>query len=154
MICSWCGKTHIGKCEEQKTYTEQDDQWPSRRWNKEHTDHIDLGGPACSYCGEEPPTERIADPNLDMSSNIDWRDDKNWWRVCKDCKEVIQLQKQHSMAVVMDDTKTIFDISKKLDKISERTGKPILNASLEKTETGYKMSSIEHTKNGRKIRMG
>lgn len=29
---------------EHEEYTEPDAQWPSRRWNKDHTDYIDLSG--------------------------------------------------------------------------------------------------------------
>ena len=47
----------------------------------------------CTFCGEAEGTERIADPNLDMGEDIDWNDEKNWWKVCKDCKEFIYTKK-------------------------------------------------------------
>ena len=45
-------------CEDCYTkYPVQDDQWPSRRWNKEHTDYIDLSGnpdqTLCKACGKK-----------------------------------------------------------------------------------------------------
>ena len=99
----------------------------------------------CSYCGEEEGTQKIADPNLDMSKDIDWNDDKNYWMVCKDCDEVIPLQRMNSFGIHINDEKIVAETNKKLQEIAKRTKKPILNASLRKTKEGYKEESVEFT---------
>ncbi len=104
----------------------------------------------CVYCGEEEGTQRIGDPNLDMGEKIDWQDNKNWWMVCKDCKEVIFLQRMNSIGVIAENESIINDTNEKLMAIAERTGKPIMMASIQKKKDGkYNVSSVEFT--GEKI---
>lgn len=57
----------------------------------------------CEYCGEQKATEKIANPNLDMSEDIDWNDKKSWWMVCKDCSKIIIFRKFGSPAFMIDD---------------------------------------------------
>lgn len=91
----------------------------------------------CTYCSEAEATTKIANPNLDMGDDIDWSDKKNWWQVCKDCKEVIHLQQLGDIGI---------DTTNKLDAIAKRTGIPILNAVIAKDKEGkLKTSSIEFT---------
>lgn len=42
--CPWCGGKHKGGCSAMSTFRYRDDVWPSRMWNKEGTDYIDLSG--------------------------------------------------------------------------------------------------------------
>jgi len=96
----------------------------------------------CMYCGEEEATDRLGDPNLDMSKDIDWSNEKNWWKVCKDCKQVIPLQ----MMSGIDDEKLQGYCNKKLQEIAEKTGKPIMTARISKKEDGtLETSSVEFT---------
>lgn len=90
----------------------------------------------CNYCGEVPGTEKIADPNLDMGSDIDWSDDKNWWIVCSDCKEVIKYQQLLSMGSFLGVDSLSIRASNKLDEIAKRTGVPIITASIFKDDNG------------------
>lgn len=100
----------------------------------------------CIYCGEEEATERIANPNLDMGDEIDWFDEKNWWKVCKDCKDVIHYQRESSFGIAIEDEDMVNRANKELEKIANRTGKPILNACIfKKKEGGYGSASIEFT---------
>ncbi len=96
----------------------------------------------CLYCGEEEATEKIGNPNLDMSQEIDWSNKANWWNVCKDCKQVIPLQRLSSI----DNEKLQSYCNKKLQEIAIKTKKPILNACIIKKEDGsYDSTSIEFT---------
>ena len=100
----------------------------------------------CIYCSEEEGTERIADPNLDMGDEIDWNDDKNWWMVCKVCKDVIHYQMMHSWGVAIEDERMVSEANKKLEEIAKRTKQPILNACIYKKKDGsYDTASIEFT---------
>ena len=95
----------------------------------------------CVYCGESEATERIGNPNLDMNEEIDWGNEDNWWKVCKDCKEVIPLQMLSSVPNP--------DLQKycveKLDEIAKRTKKPIMNAVI------YKKNNDEYPETGKYI---
>ncbi len=95
----------------------------------------------CDYCGESEAVDKIGNPNLDMNSNIDWSDKKNWWQVCATCKKVIPLQ----MMSGFPDEKVQAYVIDKLDKIAKETGKPILNATIKKGKDGYESQSIEFT---------
>lgn len=96
----------------------------------------------CDYCGEEEATEKIGDPNLDMSQDIDWSDEKTWWKVCKTCKEVIPLQR---MSCIPSEVLQEY-CNNKLAEIAKRTKKPILNATISKNnEDNYDFTSIEFT---------
>ena len=82
----------------------------------------------CEYCGEEEATDKIGNPNLDMSQEIDWYDEKNWWKVCKDCKQVIPLQMFSHIPSMQE------YCNEKLAEIAKRTKKPIMNATIFKKE--------------------
>lgn len=85
----------------------------------------------CAYCGEEKGTEIIDDPNWDTIER---------WLVCKICKEVIGLQRELSFPLTP--IKKQQEINDRLLKISEQTGKSIINAQITKTDEGYKTESI------------
>lgn len=96
----------------------------------------------CNYCGEAEAVDKIGNPNLDMSSDIDWSKDENWWKVCATCKRVIPLQ---MMSSIPDEKvqKYCFD---ELDKIAKEDGVPIMNARITKDKDGkIDMTSIEFT---------
>lgn len=95
----------------------------------------------CIYCGEEKGTEIIDDPNWDTLER---------WLVCKNCEEIIKLQRE--MAFPLISIKRQEEINNRLLEISQRTGKPILNAYIEKDKEGhYHLNKIIFTgeKNGR-----
>ena len=96
----------------------------------------------CVYCGESEATEKIGDPNLDMNEEIDWGNEDNWWKVCKDCKEVIPLQMLSS--VPNPDLQKY--CNEKLDEIAKRTKKPIMNAVIyKKNNDEYDTASVTFT---------
>ena len=100
----------------------------------------------CIYCGEEEGTEKVANPNLDMGDDIDWNSPKSWWIVCKDCKDVIHHQKNHSIGVTIEDEGMVNRANTELEKIAKRTGKPVMCASIsKKKDGGYNTASIEFT---------
>lgn len=108
----------------------------------------------CTYCGEEEATTKIANPNLDMGDEIDWFDEKNWWKVCEDCKKVIHLQQGLGIAEMMKDEKYASKCNKELQEIAERTGQPILNVCIYKKEDGsYETASIEFTGETDKVKI-
>jgi len=100
----------------------------------------------CEYCGEEEGTEKIANPNLDMSDFIDWAKRTSWWMVCKDCKDTIHAQQMLGMMEHMGDTKMAAKYSADLEAIAKRTKKPIMNAKIIKNKDGTVDSmSVEYT---------
>lgn len=103
----------------------------------------------CDYCGEEEATEKIMDPNLDMSQDIDWYDEKNWWQVCKCCKEIIPLQNMQSIGQMLGNENLISHANKKIEELANKYKKPVLNAGISKNEDGtYETASIEFTGEG------
>ena len=90
----------------------------------------------CIYCGEEKGTETISNPNWDKMTS---------WLVCKDCKETIKYQQQHSIAQSMGNEELASESINKLDEIAKKTKKPIMVAEIKKTGKGYETSSIEFT---------
>ena len=99
----------------------------------------------CDYCGEEPATDRIGNPNLDMGEEIDWTDEANWWQVCADCKQAIPLQ----MLSGCSDPKLQEYVSDKLDAIAKKSGKPIMSAAVIKKDDGS-VETVEITYTGEK----
>lgn len=77
----------------------------------------------CAYCGEAQGTEKIANPNLDMGSDIDWKAKDSWWMVCKPCKEIIHLQKMISFAESVGDTRMAELYNKKLENLDIKAEK-------------------------------
>ena len=57
----------------------------------------------CSFCGEKEGTEKIANPNLDMNDEIDWKKKENWWMVCSPCKKYIIFNKCGSPPEMLED---------------------------------------------------
>jgi len=107
----------------------------------------------CSYCGEEEGTEKVADPNLDLNTDIDWSDKKNYWMVCKSCEQAISLQRGLAMSVHMGDEigeKMASRYNLKLSNLAIRTKKPIMAATLRKRPDGkgYETVSVEFTGEG------
>lgn len=107
-------------------------------------------GTKCVYCGKNPATEIIDNPNWDI--------DERAWFVCKTCKEVIKWQHQSSMGIIMADRlkdspqalasteKLVNEANTNLERIAKETGQPILNAGLYKQPDGhYETVSIEYT---------
>jgi hypothetical protein len=75
------------------------------------------GNEHCEFCGEAEGTEKIANPNLDMGSDIDWKAKDSWWMVCKPCKEFIHLQKMRGFAEMVGDTRMMEIYDTKLKNI-------------------------------------
>ncbi len=98
-----------------------------------------LESDSCYYCGEDPPTTHIFNPNQIMSEK-----DAVWWKVCEDCKKVIPLQQKYSMLTMLGMEmptdkieKDIRDTLNELDNISKESGKPIMMAGIStNTESG------------------
>lgn len=82
--------------------------------------------PKCMYCGEAEGTERIANPNLIMGADIDWKDVKNHWMVCVDCKELIKHQRMLDFGNMIGNDKLTKYAQDKLDEI-EKNNCPICN---------------------------
>jgi hypothetical protein len=49
LMCAWCGEKHTTPCEVMQTYVYKDDEWPSRLWNEEGADYVDLSGGGTRY---------------------------------------------------------------------------------------------------------
>ena len=85
----------------------------------------------CDFCGEEPGTERIMNPNFDDL-------DKDCWDVCKTCEAVIRQQQKMSIGAVISGSKygseygekIMSEATEELKNISERTGKVIFSSQI------------------------
>jgi RecJ-like exonuclease len=103
----------------------------------------------CSFCGEHEGTEKISNPNLNMGDEIDWSDQKNWWMVCKDCKDSIRAMQGLDIATFMKDAKMAAVYQKEIETIANRTKTPILSARIEKKKDGtLDITSVEYTGKG------
>jgi hypothetical protein len=116
------------------------------KYQKERKKQIDIeaktivSGPngECAYCGMEPGTELIDDPNWNTLER---------WKVCKICKEVLDLQHDlnfYALPKISDKyPEKCQEINDKLSDISKKTGKPIMNCSvLLKEDGGYSVESV------------
>ena len=83
----------------------------------------------CAYCNEEKGTELIDDPNWDTLER---------WKVCKNCEEIIKLQREFSFPLMP--IKKQQEINNKLLEISKKTGKKIINAQLDKVGTAFEIT--------------
>lgn len=113
-------------------------------WEKDKKEsEIIVCGPngECAYCGEEKGTELIDDPNFDSLQQ---------WKVCKTCKEVINLQREISMLSILKTHKLseekdkeiddkLFNLNNRLLEIQKTTGKEMLTVGIDKTDKGYKV---------------
>lgn len=91
----------------------------------------------CAYCGEEKGTELIDNPNMDTFER---------WKVCKTCKEVIDIQRELAFLSIskIDNPKRAVELNERLLEISKKTGKPIISFEIRKNKDGtYESSSIE-----------
>ena len=91
-----------------------------------------LSGPngECNYCSEEPGTEVIDNPNLDTLES---------WKVCKTCKEVIEIQHELAMLTLLPAEKNkdrIFTLNNRLLEIEKQTGKKIYSATFIRDKSG------------------
>lgn len=103
----------------------------------------------CTFCGENEGTEKIANPNLDMGSMIDWSDEKNWWMVCKDCKDSIRAMQGLDFATFLKEPTMAEHYQKEIETIANRTKKPILCARIKKKKDGaLDVTSVEYTGKG------
>ena len=102
----------------------------------------------CVYCAEEEATEVIMNPNIDEKQAT--------WDVCEDCKDVIHHQMGLSLGCCLGESKNehlrelgekiISKSNKELEKIAEKTKKPILNAMVYKKKDGnYDTASVVFT---------
>jgi len=94
----------------------------------------------CDYCGEEPSTVEIPNPNLSMEMMMDNNEVDRKWKVCRTCKETIGWQRFLSIAQMLGNDKQIAFANKKLIELVEKTGKSIISAQV--TADG-KVSSIQ-----------
>jgi len=80
-------------------------------------------------------TIEIDNPNFDKT---------NKWKVCETCKEVISIQQELSFLSIskIDNPKRAIELNNRLLEISKKTGKPIMNVELNKTDKGYSSNSI------------
>ena len=117
------------------------------KYQKERKKQIDIEantiicGPngECAYCGKEPGTEEIDDPNWDTIKR---------WKVCKTCKEIIDLQHDlhfYALPMIADrHPEKCQEINDMLSDISQKTGKSIINCSFTKNNTGgYSVESVK-----------
>ena len=85
----------------------------------------------CAYCGEEKGTEIIDDPNWNTLEK---------WKVCKTCKEVLEIQRKIPMLGLLPYNKEtenkIFDLNNRLLEIEKITGKKIFSTTLQKNDDG------------------
>lgn len=90
----------------------------------------------CDYCGEEPGTKRIMSPNAeDLDSK------KPFWKVCKTCRNVIQLQQKWTLGHILQGKhdneiarKMIRDAEEGLQEIEIRTGKKIYSGIIRRKQ--------------------
>lgn len=87
--------------------------WLKKR-NKEIQDNLEVGNDGmCTYCGEFKGTVTRPSPNMD---------DK-WWKICRTCDRVIDLQEQQTMILHAIDTfpnaKNDGKLQKNLEKIKK-----------------------------------
>lgn len=92
----------------------------------------------CIYCRMERGTIQIPNPNFD---------EINQWLVCKNCKEIIDIQRELSFLSIfkIDNPKRVEELNNRLLEISEQTGKSIINMEISKENDGYKTSSVTFT---------
>lgn len=91
----------------------------------------------CVYCGENKGITEIDNPNPDKL---------NKWLVCMDCYNIIENQQKLCFSQIIGDAKGIEEAQNKLLEISQRTGKPSIQACIEKDKDGkYHSSSITFT---------
>ncbi len=97
---------------------------------------VDVGeNGMCIYCEAEEGTFEIPNPNGELG----------YWKVCENCKEVIEIQQELVFASMGDNPKRAEELNNRLLKISQRTGRQIINVQFDKGKEGYKASSIEFT---------
>ena len=82
----------------------------------------------CVYCGEEEATETMLDPN---------NAEGELWDVCKTCGEVISVQMNLSLWTLVGNEEKARECNLKLEKISRKTGKAIMSASIVKEDKRY-----------------
>lgn len=133
--CSEHGWDCDGTCEFEKFFYRQDILDHFAR-NKAELHHIEEGpNGECVYCGEEPGTRLIPNPDW---SKIDR------WRVCEVCDEVIKLQLGMSFKEMTG--RSAKEELEALDKIAKRTGKPIFCGGIMRTEEDkYETFGVEFT---------
>jgi hypothetical protein len=84
-----------------------------------------------------------------MGDIIDWHDEKNWWMVCKDCKDCIRAQQGLSLAEYLGERRLSEHYQKEIEDIANRTKKPILSAKIYKKKDGnLGVISVEYTGKG------
>lgn len=87
----------------------------------------------CAYCGEEPGTELIDDPNWDSLGK---------WNVCKSCKEIIKIQSDIaglSLLPTKEADDKIFLLNNRLLEIEKETGKKVFSIGLQRGLDGYEV---------------
>lgn len=132
----------FGKCDEKCAAIKLTKRRDKIKYQKERRKQIDIEaktiivGPngECAACGEEPATELIDDPNWDTLER---------WKVCKTCKEVLDLQRGLHFHSMIGDSEKCQEINDKLSDISKKTGKVIFNYSFtKKDDGGYSVKSV------------
>lgn len=100
----------------------------------------------CTYCGEAEGKNRIPNPNLNLADEIDWKNERNWWMICKDCRDTIHWQRKMSISKALQDEDGVVECMAKLESIANRTKKPIMNAVIYQKKDGkYGSASVEFT---------
>ena len=105
-------------------------------WKEAHKEmeKVEVGkNGTCVYCGKEKGTIKILNPNIN---------ELNHWLVCKNCKEIIKIQQELVFLSIskIDNPKRAEELNNKLLEISKATGKPIVNAQIEKVGTEFEIS--------------
>lgn len=84
----------------------------------------------CVYCGEESGTEIIDDPNWDTIER---------WKVCKICKEIIEIQQETDMLRLLptkEAEERLFTLNNRLLEIEKQTGKRIFSTTIQRNDKG------------------
>ena len=79
----------------------------------------------CDYCGEEEGIIRIMNPNFD---------ENDAWVVCVSCDKLIKLQQKSTFAMLVGDDKKLREINEEIERLSEKTKKPMLNVLITKND--------------------
>ena len=107
-----------------------------KHWEDSHKEmeRVETGDNGkCAYCNEEEGTIEIQSPKFD---------ELNQWLVCENCKEILEIQQELVFLSLskINNPKRMEELNNKLLKIAKKTGKPIMNAQLDKVGTEFEIT--------------